>query len=91
MGKMPFFFQMVPLGKLSFGKMYIWEVAAWKIAHFESCYLGNCHLGSCPWENAFGKVPNTLQSPSMYVMNYVTMLVISDLSIFVYLSYHISC
>ena len=29
--------------------------------------------------------------PVVFVMNYVTMLVISDLSIFVYLSYHISC
>ena len=29
--------------------------------------------------------------PRRIVINYVTMLVISDLSIFVYLSYHISC
>ena len=41
------------------GKMYIWEVAPWEISHLGSCHLGKCHLGSCPWENAFGKVPNT--------------------------------
>ena len=42
----------IPLGKFSFGKIFIWEVATWEISH----------LGSCPWENAFGKVPNTLSS-----------------------------
>ena len=36
-----------------------WEVAALEIAHLGSCYLGKCNLGSRPWENAFGKVPNT--------------------------------
>ena len=41
----------------------LWEVAAWEIAHLECCHLGNCHLGSRPWENAFGKEPNTLFSP----------------------------
>ena len=35
------------------------EVAAWEIAHLGSCHLGNWYLGSLPWENAFGKVPNT--------------------------------
>ena len=32
----------------------LWEVAALEIAH-----LGCYHLESCPWENAFGKIPNT--------------------------------
>ena len=32
----------------------LFEVAAWQIGH-----LGNFHLGSRPWENDFGKVPNT--------------------------------
>ena len=32
-----------------------------------------------------------LTDENLHVMNYVTMLVISDLSMFVYLSYHISC
>ena len=38
------------LPKCTFGKMCIWEVAAWEIAH----------LRSCPWENAFGKVHNSI-------------------------------
>ena len=31
----------------------------WEIVHLGSYHLGNCHLGNRPWENAFGKVPNT--------------------------------
>ena len=38
----------------------LWEVAVWEISNLESCHLENCHLGSRPWENAFGKVPNTI-------------------------------
>ena len=38
----------------------LWEVAAWYIEHLGSCHLGHCHLESRPWENAFGKVPNTV-------------------------------
>ena len=42
----------------------LWEVAALEIAHLRSCHLRNCYLGgSRPWENAFGKIPNT----SIYV------------------------
>ena len=38
------------------------EVAAWEISHLGSCHFGNCHLGSRPWENEFGKVPNTFET-----------------------------
>ena len=54
--------------KMYIGKIYIWEVAAWEIAHLGSCHLGNCHLGSRPWENAFGKVPNT----NIYINTLIT-------------------
>jgi len=36
------------------------EVGAWEISLLGSCHLGKCHLGSCPWENPFGKIPNTI-------------------------------
>ena len=38
------------------------EVGDQEIPQFENCHLANCHLGSHPWENAFGKIPNTSEN-----------------------------
>ena len=35
---------------LTLGKLYNREIAQYE----------NCHLGSRPWENSFGKMPNTI-------------------------------
>ena len=65
MGKMLFLLhgEVATFSKLSFGKN----------VHLGSCCLGNCTFGKLPlgklsleklpsWENAFGKVPNTICS-----------------------------
>ena len=39
-----------------------WEVVAWEIPHLGSYHLGKYPLEVAAWENAFGKVPNSLQN-----------------------------
>jgi len=57
----------------SWGSCHFFEIVIWENVHLGSCCLGNCTFGKLPlgklsleklpsWENAFGKVPNTIYS-----------------------------
>ena len=57
-----------PLVHLSRRALPPLQPAAPQRANLGRCQLGNSHLGNRPWEIAFGKVPNTLEtSPNVRI------------------------